>query len=70
MTATSATTTTIPHVFSVPAALYVCIGINFLTHISSLVLAFLCIRNFGKGLKGRIFNNRIDKWFQRHWSKS
>ncbi|CAF1020941.1 unnamed protein product [Adineta steineri] len=60
-------TTAIPkNLVSVPDALYVCIGTNFLSHILSLIFAFLCIHNFGKGLKERVFNNRIDKWFQRH----
>ncbi|UJR30542.1 hypothetical protein I4U23_018072 [Adineta vaga] len=58
------TTTPSKVLVSVPDALYVCIGINFLTHILSVIFASLCVRNFGKDLKQRVFNNRFDKWFQ------
>jgi len=59
-------TTSAPRVLvSVPDALYVCIGTNLLAHILSMVFAFLCVRNFGQGLKERIFNSRFDKWIQR-----
>ncbi|CAF3454606.1 unnamed protein product [Rotaria socialis] len=54
----------------VPKALYVCIAANLLTHISSMIFAFICILNFRKGLKEKIFNNRLDKWFQQRWSSA
>jgi hypothetical protein len=53
---------------TVPNALYVCIGTNLLAHILSMVFGFLCVRNFGKELKDRVFNNRFDKWFQKRSS--
>ncbi|CAF0790800.1 unnamed protein product [Rotaria sordida] len=61
--------TSMPRVLvSVPKALYVCIAANILTHILSMIFAFICIRNFGKGLKEKVFNNRFDKWFRKRWS--
>ncbi|CAF0892543.1 unnamed protein product [Adineta ricciae] len=57
-------TSPLPALVSVPSALYVCMGINFVTHILSFVFGCFCIRNFGKDLKQRVFNNRFDKWFQ------
>ena len=57
-------TSPLPALVSVPSALYVCMGINFVTHILSLIFGYLCVRNFGKDFKQRVFNNRFDKWFQ------
>ncbi|CAF2474279.1 unnamed protein product [Rotaria sp. Silwood2] len=65
---TTISTSTPKVLVSVPKVLYVCIAANFLTHILSMIFASICIRNFGKGLKEKIFNNRLDKWFQKRWS--
>jgi len=27
-----------------------------------------CVRNFKKGLKEKVFNNRVDKWISAHWT--
>ncbi|CAF1479080.1 unnamed protein product [Rotaria magnacalcarata] len=54
----------------VPKALYVCIAANLFTHISSMIFAYICILNFRQGLKEKIFNNRLDKWFQQRWSSA
>ncbi len=48
--------------------LYVCVAANFITHIMSMIMGFWCTRNFNKGLKERVFNNRVDKWIQQRWS--
>jgi hypothetical protein len=50
--------------------LYVCVAANFITHIMSMVMGFWCKRNFNKGLRERVFNTKIDKWFQERWSKN
>ena len=68
---TTITSSTMPPktLVSVPHALYVCIGTNLLAHLLSLIVAILCLRNFGKGLTERVFNNPVDrllrKWFSR-----
>jgi hypothetical protein len=49
--------------------LYICISANLLTHIISLIFGSLCARNFDKGLKDKVFNNKFDKWIQERWSK-
>ncbi|CAF3506490.1 unnamed protein product [Adineta steineri] len=49
--------------------LYVCLTANLLAHIISMILAFCCTRNFNKGLKERVFNNKFDKWFQQRFQK-
>ena len=74
-TSMSTTTMTMPSttsktLVSVPDALYVCIGTNLLAHVLSMIFAFLCTRNFGQGLKERVFNNRFDKWFQKRSSNA
>ncbi|CAF4003109.1 unnamed protein product [Rotaria sp. Silwood1] len=65
---TTISTSTPKGLVPVPKALYVCIVANILTHLLSMIIACICIRNFGKGLKERVFNNRFDKWFQKRWS--
>ncbi len=68
MMASSSSTSTKPsppNIVPVPYALYVCVVLNMITHILSIFFAFLCFRNFGKGLKERVFNNRADKLLQR-----
>lgn len=34
-----------------------------------MVLALMCIFNFGKGLKERVFNNRLDIWCGKYFSR-
>ena len=46
---------------------YVCISVNLVIHILSIVLGFWCTRNFNKGLKEKVFNTKIDRWIQGHW---
>jgi hypothetical protein len=53
----------------IKGVLYVCMALNILTHISAFVLGIICMRNFGKGLKERVFNSRADKWFQNFFSR-
>jgi len=48
----------------------VCIGVNVLTHIASIIYVIRCVRNFGKGLKEDVFNHELDKWFQERWSQT
>jgi len=66
MTSTAAPMSLIP----VPTVLYVCIGVNIFTHLASFVVGFVCMKNYGKGLKERIFNNQLDKWFQKHLNRT
>lgn len=47
--------------------LYICVSFNIVTHIASMVLSLICARNFNKGLKDKMFNNKLDQWFQAHW---
>ncbi|CAF3446497.1 unnamed protein product [Rotaria sp. Silwood1] len=65
---TAISTSTPKGLVPVPKALYVCIVANILTHLLSMIFACMCIRNFGKGLKERVFNNRFDKWLQKRLS--
>ncbi|CAF3634936.1 unnamed protein product, partial [Rotaria sp. Silwood2] len=69
---TSPTTTTSPatmiNLVPILQVLYACVSFNLLAHILSMVLGFCCTRNFNKGLKERVFNNKIDKWIQQRWS--
>ena len=69
---TTITSSTLPPktLVSVPHALYVCIGTNLLAHILSLIVAVLCLRNFGKGLTERVFNNPVDKLLRKWFSRS
>ena len=43
--------------------LYVCIGLNLCTHLITMVLTVICVGNFGKGLKERVFNSKLDRYF-------
>ena len=54
----------------VTTLLYGCMALNTLTHVMSLVLAFVCVRNFGKGLKEKVFNSGPDKYFRQRFSES
>jgi len=36
----------------------------------SMVMGLWCKRNFNKGLRERVFNTKIDKWFQERWSNN
>ena len=67
MLPSSSSTTAPPSLFPVVTVLYVCIGFNLVTHVLAMVFGFYAVRNFGKSLKQRVFNNQFDKWFQRHW---
>ena len=63
-------TTEAPAVNLVPIlnVLYVCLSLNLLAHILSLGFGYWCVRNFNKGLKEKVFNNRLDVWIQERWS--
>lgn len=65
----STTTTKTPQVDVVPIlqVLYACMSANLIAHIISMILGFWCTRNFNQGLKERVFNNKLDKWFQERW---
>ncbi|CAF0735878.1 unnamed protein product [Rotaria sordida] len=67
-TLTTTTQATAINLVPILQVLYVCISFNLLAHILSMVLGFWCTRNFNKGLKERVFNNKIDKWIQQRWS--
>ncbi|CAF3408795.1 unnamed protein product [Rotaria sp. Silwood1] len=70
-TTTSSTITTqatMINLVPILQVLYVCISFNLLAHILAMMLGFWCTRNFNKGLKERVFNNKIDKWIQQRWS--
>ena len=53
----------------IKVVLYVCMALNILAQIVTLILGIICVRNFGKGLKERVFNSRADKLFQRCFSR-
>mgnify|MGYP006892772657 FL=1 len=55
---------------SIPIALYLCMAFNFLGHIASFVIGMMCVKNFGRGLKEKVFNNRMDRFFRPYFSKS
>jgi hypothetical protein len=52
------------------AVLYVCIGLNIVTHLLSIGLSIVCVRNFGRGLKEKVFDSKADKFFQKYFSKT
>ena len=58
------------HELPVFTVLYVCIGLNVFTHILSIVLSLFCVGNFGKGLKEKVFNSKLDKYFHKRLSQS
>lgn len=68
-TMSSSTKPPVNHV-PVPVALFVCMALNICSHIASCVCAGLCVKNFGKGLKEKVFNNRADKLFRKCFSRS
>ncbi len=71
MTTESTTTLApIPNMVPVLIVIFVCAAANLILHVLSLVMGFLCTRNFKQGLKERVFNNKIDKWVQERWSST
>ena len=54
----------------VDVVLYVCAGFNAIAHILTIILTVICVRNFGKRLKDTVFISRLDKFFQRWFTRS